>query len=138
MSPKPAKRLISLVGSTANNLASHYLWEKEVLIDYIATRIRLIEEPLLEAVKDRGMTNEVHYVELTKLARALIKQSSAGLNAKIDLAGVFGDIRDFVAWDKQEVADYLVRRVIELQLSAVMIRDGKLDHTSEEIHELAY
>ena len=137
MSPKPAKRLISLK-HCGLGLAGHYQWEKEILIDYIATRIGLVEEDIIEGAEIDGITHESHYAELCKIAKALRKHAGAGLHAKIALSGVFADIRDFVEWDNEELADYLVHQIVEIDLPAALESDQGNKRFADEISMIAY
>jgi len=137
MSPKPATRPISLEGHSLG-IAGHYLWEKEVLCDYLATRLGHIEEAILEDAKFDGITHEDHYRELCQIAKALRKSPGTGLHSKIELAGVFYDIRDFVQWDKEELADYMVHQIVALDLRAVFENNQGDKRIADDISSIAF
>jgi hypothetical protein len=137
MSPKPVKRLISLL-NCGLGLAGHYQWEKEILIDYVSSKFTLIEEDISEDAKFDGVSHESHYHELCKIAKALRKHAGAGLHAKIELTGVFYDLRDFVEWDKEELADYLVHQIVALDLPAVFENNQGNKRMADEISTIAF
>ena len=117
MSPKPTAHLIQL--RCNYGIAGHFLWEKEVLCDYVADRIGNIQETIFENSETLGITGPHHYLELCNIANVLRKNVSTGLHSKIDLSSVFGDIRSFVQWDKEEVVNYLIHQVVALDLPCV-------------------
>jgi hypothetical protein len=137
MNPKQTQHLISLKHHT-HGLASHYQWEKEILVDYIARRIGDFEEDILEDAKYDGITHEDHYRELCLIAKALRKHAAAGLQAKIQLEGVFFDLRDFVEWGKEELADYLIHQIVLLDLSSVFENNQGNKRGVDEISSLAF
>lgn len=137
MSPKPTTRLISLEHAGLG-LAGHYLWEKEVLCDYIAVRIGYLSVDILEECEANGITHPNSYKELLKIAKALRKHPSAGLHSKIDLKDTFHDIRDFVQWDKEELADYMVHRIIALGLGSLFENEPMHRSFAMEIQSLAF
>jgi hypothetical protein len=81
MSPKPARQLINLEGH-ASGLAGHYRWEKEVLIDYIATRLGFMREDITDDAKFDGIVAEGHYLEMLAIAKALRKHPGAGMGPR--------------------------------------------------------
>jgi hypothetical protein len=135
MSPKPDNKLISLK-TCAPSLATHYPWEKETLVDYIAESIGHLDHLILEGAKaGRGITHPDHYREICAIASALRSQRSAGMDAKIELKERFCDIRDFVVWTKEELADYLIHQIIATNLeSTLKERQQKID----EVHSIAF
>ncbi len=135
MSPKPVKKLVSL-RHLGMGLAGHYRWEKEVLVDYIATRLGYLSETITDAAKS-GLRSEDHYMEMLAIAKALRKHPSAGMGSKVELAGVFNDLRDFVEWTKEELADYLVHQIVECDLTSLFNPEERSKHYAEEIYSLA-
>jgi hypothetical protein len=137
MSPKPARNLINLTGNVPG-LAGHYQWEKEVLIDYIASRFLIICEDVEEDAAEAGICDESEYIEMLKIAAALRKHPNAGMSAKIELDNTFGDLRDFVEWSKEELANYLLHQIVKCELTAVFESRMGQHQAAEEISNLAH
>jgi hypothetical protein len=137
MSPKPIKRLISLA-HCGLGLAGHYRWEKEVLIDYIATRFGFLSQDIEEDAKFDGICDESHYLEMVSIAKALRKYPGTGMGTKIELTGTFYDLRDFVEWSKEELGDYLIHQIVRCDLSTVFGSDQVNEKAGNEIVDLAY
>ena len=119
MSPKIAQPLIRL-SAIGQGLVHHYLWEKEVLIDYLASCIYRVREPLLEYAKESGISVLRDYEEFCEIATAIQRRPAVGLNEKIQFDEVFDDLRDFVAWDKEELGDYLLHQFVALGVAQLM------------------
>ena len=136
MNPKPVRKLINLNGH-APGLAGRYQWEKEVLIDYIASRFLIIWEDVEEDAEAAGICSKSDYLEMLQISAALRRHPNAGMTAKIDLGHTFGDLRDFVEWSKEELADYLIHQIVQCELVSVFeSRQGQYK-AAEEISELA-
>lgn len=136
MSPKPARQLIN-ISACSNGLAGHYQWEKEVLVDYIASRFLLIIEDVEEDAEAFGISHKSDYTEMLQISAALRKHPNSGMSAKIELGGTFGDLRDFVEWSKEELADYLIHQIIRCDLGAVFESRMGQWKAAEEIVGLA-
>ena len=70
MNPKPVRKLINLNGH-APGLAGRYQWEKEVLIDYIASRFLIIWEDVEEDAEAAGICSKSDYLEMLQISAAL-------------------------------------------------------------------
>lgn len=137
MSPKTTQKLINLDGH-AEGIAGHYHWEKEVLIDYIASRFAILREDIEEDAKKFGVSHETSYLEMIEIAAALRLHPSAGMAAKISLTKTFFDLRDFVEWTKEELADYLIHQIVKCDLGSVFSSMQGQHRTAAEISGLAF
>ena len=137
MSPKTVQKLISLDGH-AHGIAGYYHWEKEVIIDYIASRFAILREDIEEDAKKFGVCHESNYLEMVEIAAALRRHPSAGMAAKISLTKTFFDLRDFVEWTKEELADYLIHQIVKCDLGSVFSSKQGQHQIAYEISELAF
>lgn len=136
MTPKPVRKLISLK-THAQGLAAHFQWEKETLCDYLAKRIGYIEGIINDYAEEHGLVDASSYHELAAIAGALRRHHAAGLTAKVDLGNAFGDLRDFVEWDKEELCDYLVYGLVECDITSLFASDRANAPIGHEIVEIA-
>ena len=136
MSPKPVQHLIELAGCGLG-FAERFQWEKEILVDYLAQRIWEMAEVIEDEAELHYKDVRHSYSELCKIARALRDRPNTGLHAKIHLRDAFGDLRDYVAWDKEELADTMIFQIVGLDLFTVL-KSSVSARQAEEVNSIAF
>ena len=136
MSPKPVQSTIKLT-CCGLGFAERFQWEKETLVDYLAESIWRISEVLDEQTETTPPGRHCQYQELCQIAGAIRNHPNTGLHAKIDLGSRFSDLRGFVAWEKGELADAMIRSIVELGVSDVL-KDTHASGEGDEVGMIAF